>query len=281
MPREPLIQWKYRRSPWKLLVACICLNRTQGMVAKPIIEEIFRRWPTPASLSGADRDELRSVIRPLGLQTNRSRHLMELSRRYNPTRMPREVVEELPGCGPYAADCYQMLVLGDLTVEPEDKELRRWREWALQNPPRWVTRRPSRRFVTGGTDPWQIITNGVDVSDFVRRFSGEVAAVGDAARKAARPLAEWQRSFTVDFFQDFTDQRRRIRLEGGPLDGEVRDVPDDRDRWVFPHVEHHDVTLSTDYSRRFLPEYRALYYQRSGRVEGRVGEPMTEIFTLA
>lgn len=33
--------------PWRVLVVCILLNRTQGAQARPVLEEFLRRWPTP------------------------------------------------------------------------------------------------------------------------------------------------------------------------------------------------------------------------------------------
>lgn len=138
MKREPLIQLKYRRSPWRLLVACVLLNRTRGSVAKPVIEELFRHWPTPKSLSGADTDELTALIQPLGLQHQRAMSLVFLSRAYKQRRYTRAQVKRLAGVGDYAADCYEMLVLGDLRIDPDDKELARWRRWAIKNPPPWA-----------------------------------------------------------------------------------------------------------------------------------------------
>lgn len=136
--REPLIQLRYRRRPWRLLVACCCLNRTRGAVARPVIEEIFQRWPDALALSGADRDELTAVLRPLGLHNNRAGALIALSRAWPRRRLSRAEVLRLPGVGRYAADAYEMLVLGDLTIRPSDKELRRWLRWAQDNPPRWA-----------------------------------------------------------------------------------------------------------------------------------------------
>lgn len=137
--REPLIQVKYRRRPWRLLVACCCLNRTRGTVARPVIEEIFRRWPDASALSGADRDELIAVLRPLGLHNNRAGALIALFKAWPRRRLSRAEVLRLPGIGAYAADAYEMLVLGNLAVRPRDKELRRWLKWARQNPPSWAT----------------------------------------------------------------------------------------------------------------------------------------------
>jgi methyl-CpG-binding domain protein 4 len=136
---EPLIQLKYRRQPWRLLVACVLLNRTRGSVADPVIRELFRRWPDAVTLSGADRDELAELLRPLGLHNNRAGALIALSAAWPRRRLRRADVLRLPGLGPYAADAYELLVLGDLSVVPEDRELLRWWSWAVFHPPRWAT----------------------------------------------------------------------------------------------------------------------------------------------
>lgn len=172
MKREPLIQLKYRKSPWRLLVACVLLNRTRGTVADPVIRELFERWPTPKSLSGADTDELTRLIEPLGLQHQRALSLVYLSRGYRRGRYTRRQVKDLAGVGDYAADAYEMLVLGDLRVKPRDKELRRWLEWALRNPPAWAKKVPlgvypitrNKIILADG----MVRINGVDISDYVR-----------------------------------------------------------------------------------------------------------------
>ena len=137
---EPLIQLRFRRRPWRLLVACILLNRTRGSQVRPMLDPLFARWPNARAMAEADPEELRRFIGSLGLGVQRTNALMDMSACFPGRRMTREEVLALPGCGSYAADAYQMLVCGDLTVEPDDPELRRWLEWAQHpwNVPSWA-----------------------------------------------------------------------------------------------------------------------------------------------
>lgn len=212
--REPLIQLKYRRSPWRVLVACVLLNRTRGTVAKPVIEELFRRWPTAKSLSEADTDELTELLSCLGLQHQRALSLKYMSRAYHHRRNPRRrmtrgQVMQLAGVGKYAADAYCMLCLGDLTVKPADKELARWLGWAVENPPPWATKVPlaavsqSAKYIMLQDG---IIINGVDLSDYVRydlqpivfQFNHSFARFTEQARKAAAASLRLSSTFKYD-----------------------------------------------------------------------------------
>lgn len=130
-PRPRLIQLRFRRSPWKLLVTCQLLNRTSGKAqVLPMLDELFRRWPTAEAMSVAG-PALEDVLRPLGLWRNRAATLRAFSREWMGVRARRPSRERLltmPGIGEYAADAYDILVRRDLSVRPKDKELRRYLE---------------------------------------------------------------------------------------------------------------------------------------------------------
>jgi A/G-specific adenine glycosylase len=80
---------------------------TVKQVAK-VYGEFLRRYPSPHSLLTASEDEVRELIRPLGMEHRRARQIMELARvlvRKFGGRVPcsREVLKELPGVGDYIA----------------------------------------------------------------------------------------------------------------------------------------------------------------------------------
>lgn len=141
MKREPLLQLQYRRRPWRLLVTCVLLNQTGGVAqVKPVLHELFERWPTPKAMMLAG-PELEEFIRPLGLWRRRAKTLRDLSLAWHCRRhriRTREDVLALPGIGPYAADAWEIVCRGRLHVEPDDKELTRWVRWARTCPPRWA-----------------------------------------------------------------------------------------------------------------------------------------------
>lgn len=137
MTDEPqLIQLRYRDDPWKMLVACMLLNRTQRVQVDAVIEDLFRVFPVPEALAAADLDVVAGLIRSLGFQYQRAQRLIRFSHAWVVLKEPEippeamaRLLEALPGMGPYAVDSYKLFVLGTLSVQPTDKELKRWLEW--------------------------------------------------------------------------------------------------------------------------------------------------------
>lgn len=123
--RRVLFQEFYRDSPWRLLCCTVCLNLCTGRALDAVHVELFTRWPTPYDMTLARMEDLREVLRPLGMQNRRAERLVALSVHYSflwDGRDPRR----LPGIGQYGADSYDIFIRSDRTVRPRDKELRRW-----------------------------------------------------------------------------------------------------------------------------------------------------------
>lgn len=123
-----LFQERYRDEPWRLLCCVICLNLCTGTALESVHRELFRRWPTPLHMALAGREELEGVLRHLGMQRRRARALIRMSTSYafwwdggDP--------EDLPGIGKYGKDSYEIFIRGNLSVLPQDKELRKYLEW--------------------------------------------------------------------------------------------------------------------------------------------------------
>lgn len=126
MTPEPLLQHRYGNGePWRVAVISMLLCRTRGDVAEPIIAEVFRRWDSPARLARAK--QLSSVISPLGLGSIRALRIKVVAGAFDedPLMMASEL-RELPGVGKYVEDAYRLVALGDLSVRPTDKALKRW-----------------------------------------------------------------------------------------------------------------------------------------------------------
>lgn len=140
MRRETLIQLPYRKQPWRMLVCCILLNRTTNRQVRPILPELFRRWPNAEAMAAAGED-LEELLRPLGLWRQRSATLRKFSARWarerHLTPHSAETIGRLPGCGPYAVEAWRLVCLGDIDGfhprGPEDKELFRYWYWAWRN----------------------------------------------------------------------------------------------------------------------------------------------------
>lgn len=124
--------------PWKMCVACILLNRTQGQQVEFVLWELFNKWPTPALLAGANRASLEDQLRPAGLWRKRGATLVHFSHTWNVlegsganTEIFSKLIGLLPGIGVYAQDSWKIFVEGRLyDVFPVDLRLRAYLLWA-------------------------------------------------------------------------------------------------------------------------------------------------------
>lgn len=99
------LPWRDSEDPYRVLICEVLLRRSRGTTVARVTDEFFRRWPTPAALSGAEVDDVAEVIRPLGL-ISRARQLVALGQELAALHTFPTTVEalcELPGVGRYAA----------------------------------------------------------------------------------------------------------------------------------------------------------------------------------
>lgn len=135
------MQERLRDRPWALLVGCVLYARVQGERAWPVLEGFLAAYPTHEVL----RQEIRSApialkyalrvrFKQLGLGARRAQLVLKLTEHWDlfgvDALAGRYPVEELPGCGRYAAESFRTFVLGELVRRPQDKELRRHARWA-------------------------------------------------------------------------------------------------------------------------------------------------------
>lgn len=133
---EPqLLQLRYRHDPWRVLVCCILLNRTSRKQVDSIIDQLFDEYPDASTMARARVGDLRELLHPLGFSFQRAQRLIDMSDEWESfgDAPSYESIATLTGVGEYARDAYRLLVLNDLTVEPEDKKLRQWVRWAREN----------------------------------------------------------------------------------------------------------------------------------------------------
>jgi A/G-specific adenine glycosylase len=102
------LPWRSARSGWEVLVASFLLRKTATKQVAKIYVEFIRRYPGPQALLKASEEEVRELIKPLGIEHQRSKHLIALARelvgRFG-GRVPcdKESLKELPGVGDYIA----------------------------------------------------------------------------------------------------------------------------------------------------------------------------------
>jgi hypothetical protein len=121
---DPLIQELYWPDRWKMTVICLCLNMTSGRQVRPILPELFQRWPRPQAMAHAHDKTLKNLIRSLGFLNKRSQALKRMSREW--IDKDWTTVKELYGCGKYAEDSDKIFYLGQTHIKPSDGELARY-----------------------------------------------------------------------------------------------------------------------------------------------------------
>jgi methyl-CpG-binding domain protein 4 len=71
-PSFGLLQEKLSHNPFRLLIGVTFLNRTMGKHAIPVFFSLIERYPTPADILAADKEDIISMTRHLGLQAQRA-----------------------------------------------------------------------------------------------------------------------------------------------------------------------------------------------------------------
>lgn len=127
-----IVQEKLERGQyhgWRVLVACICMDRVRGVKAEPVVEKVLKRWPKPTDLGGAS-GELEDVLRPLGLGAKRAKTLRAMSTAWEEGEWADP--GDLPGVGAYALSAWGIFVDRVLPEEePADGWLAAYWRWAV------------------------------------------------------------------------------------------------------------------------------------------------------
>lgn len=122
-PKSPfdLLQERYWPDDWKILIVCLLLNQTSRKQVEPMIESFFEKWPDPESASNADEDEMRDLVRSLGMFNRRVKSIKKMSQQF---MSGFDNAIDLYGCGKYADDTYRIFMKGEWRdVEPNDHAL--------------------------------------------------------------------------------------------------------------------------------------------------------------
>jgi methyl-CpG-binding domain protein 4 len=111
---------------WEHMVGVIMLNQTSRKPVKLTLPEFLYWFPTPQALLGADEDFVKSILEPLGMSNVRYKRLMGMSADY--LNWDGSDATELYGIGKYGSDSYEIFFKQNYSVEPTDKELKRYLE---------------------------------------------------------------------------------------------------------------------------------------------------------
>ncbi|HET9078627.1 MAG TPA: endonuclease III [Acidimicrobiales bacterium] len=104
-------------TPFQLLVATVLSAQTTDLRVNSVTPALFKRYPTPVDLAGADPAELEELIRSTGFFRSKARSLMGLARELDerfagevPTAM--EELVTLPGVGRKTANVIRSVAFG-------------------------------------------------------------------------------------------------------------------------------------------------------------------------
>ncbi|MCE9536978.1 MAG: endonuclease III [Nitrospirae bacterium] len=107
------------RSPWELLVATILSAQCTDQRVNQVTPALFRRYPGPSALAGADRLEVEQFIRSTGFFKSKAKHLIGCSkavteRFHEQVPQTMEALITLPGVGRKTAN----VILGNAFGQP-------------------------------------------------------------------------------------------------------------------------------------------------------------------
>lgn len=110
--------------PWQHMVGVIMLNQTSRKQVKKVLPEFLKHWDTPEKFLNAKEDDIKKVIAPLGMISIRVKRLLGMSRDF--LTWDRNDATMLYGIGKYGSDSYEIFFKNNYSVEPTDKELKKF-----------------------------------------------------------------------------------------------------------------------------------------------------------
>ena len=109
---------------WQHMTAVIMLNQTGRKPVKNVAPVFWDRWKSAGSFLQATEQEVKEVICPLGMVNVRYKRLVGMSRDF--LTWDGRDARLLYGIGKYGSDSYEIFFKQNYTVEPTDKELKRY-----------------------------------------------------------------------------------------------------------------------------------------------------------
>jgi methyl-CpG-binding domain protein 4 len=124
--RDDLMVQQQIHGSWQHMVGVIMLNQTGRKPVKTTLPEFLYWFPTPYALINADEEFVKSIIKPLGMVNVRYQRLVRMSQDY--LTWDGNDATKLYGIGKYGSDSYEIFFKQNYSVEPTDKELKRYLE---------------------------------------------------------------------------------------------------------------------------------------------------------
>lgn len=124
--RDDLMVQQQIQNEWEHMVGVIMLNQTGRKPVKTTLPEFLYWFPTPLALLQANEEFVKSIIQPLGMVNVRYKRLMRMTEDY--LTWDKNDATKLYGIGKYGSDSYEIFFKNNYSVQPTDKELKRYLE---------------------------------------------------------------------------------------------------------------------------------------------------------
>lgn len=111
---------------WQHMVAVIMLNQTGRNPVKRVFPEFMDRWGWPCWFLMADPEIVKDIIWPLGMVNIRYQRIKRMTDDF--LTWDGDDASKLYGIGKYGSDSYEIFFKQNYTVQPTDKELKRYLE---------------------------------------------------------------------------------------------------------------------------------------------------------
>jgi methyl-CpG-binding domain protein 4 len=129
--RNDLMVQQQVSNSWQHFIGVIMLNQTGRKAVKTTLPKFLYWFPTPMALINAEEEFVKSIIQPLGMVNVRYNRLVRMSWDY--LTWDGKDATMLYGIGKYGSDSYEIFYKNNYTVEPTDKELKRYLEEEVFN----------------------------------------------------------------------------------------------------------------------------------------------------
>ena len=110
---------------WQHMVAVIMLNQTGRKPVKTVLPIFLHKWPRPIDFLLSTPDQAKEVIWPLGMGNVRENRLRKMTTDFVYWWNFVDATQ-LYGIGKYGSDSYEIFFNQNYSVQPTDKELKRY-----------------------------------------------------------------------------------------------------------------------------------------------------------
>ena len=122
-----------RTRAWQHMVAVIMLNQTSRKAVKYVLPAFLQFWDNPRKFLWAADYDVKDVIWPLGMSNVRFRRLKQMTVDF--LSWDGNDATMLYGIGKYGSDSYEIFFKQNYSVQPTDKELKRYLKEEVFNVP--------------------------------------------------------------------------------------------------------------------------------------------------